>query len=501
MPVPLTAAASPLPPAPALSVPQAARMIRPVKQIASGAAEMIGSLEQVGAGCAHTRQVVVQRPASLPAHGACAVRVACPSLLPNTSLPLPKDTPPSPPPPCLQNNMNIRVPDGGEGGSKRLKFTHAEFHTSSMLSVVASLTPYSDFNQASNLAYISRRSSSTIMCSQMRASERLRTWQCSGPGRGTLSSCYLTLHACVRRTSSVPPLAHATALAPLPAVAAQHVPVPDGQADDGHACAGGDEIKGAAAPAEEGGAAVLAAVCASSSTAMPKRPCPATSHHVPPHPPLCLPSLCFSTGAGAPLRQQDVSNPDAADAHRTHQAVRASAGASTAGAAAAVVAAAAAAVASMRPLSPPSCWTAVLRALTQAVGVRSLLPCRYEHYCMDEFPNGTNAIVAVLAYTGGLLGGCVPTGRQAAGRSRAGFDIERATILDTCPAVVPLRHRSAASLLTPARRLPRVPVCAAGYDMEDAMILNKSSVERGFAHAYLYKNEQIDLREERGRCA
>lgn len=43
-------------------------MIRPVRQIASGAAEMIGTLEQ--------------------------------------------------------NNMNIRVPDGGEGGSKRLKFTH-----------------------------------------------------------------------------------------------------------------------------------------------------------------------------------------------------------------------------------------------------------------------------------------------------------------------------------------------------------------------------------------
>lgn len=43
-------------------------MVRPVKQIASGAAEMIGSLEQ--------------------------------------------------------NNMAIRVPDGGEGGSKGLRFTH-----------------------------------------------------------------------------------------------------------------------------------------------------------------------------------------------------------------------------------------------------------------------------------------------------------------------------------------------------------------------------------------
>ena len=33
-----------------------------------------------------------------------------------------------------------------------------------------------------------------------------------------------------------------------------------------------------------------------------------------------------------------------------------------------------------------------------------------------------------------------------------------------------------------------------GYDMEDAMILNKSSVERGFAHATLYKTEDINLK-------
>jgi len=55
---------------------------------------------------------------------------------------------------------------------------------------------------------------------------------------------------------------------------------------------------------------------------------------------------------------------------------------------------------------------------------------------MDEFPNGTNAIVAVIAYT--------------------------------------------------------------GYDMEDAMILNKSSVERGFAHASLYKTESLNLSKEKG---
>ena len=35
--------------------------------------------------------------------------------------------------------------------------------------------------------------------------------------------------------------------------------------------------------------------------------------------------------------------------------------------------------------------------------------------------------------------------------------------------------------------------------MEDAMILNKSSVDRGLAHALLYKTEMIDLREEKGK--
>ncbi|XVF00183.1 hypothetical protein REPUB_Repub03eG0263200 [Reevesia pubescens] len=55
----------------------------------------------------------------------------------------------------------------------------------------------------------------------------------------------------------------------------------------------------------------------------------------------------------------------------------------------------------------------------------------YTKYCMDDYPSGTNAIVAVLAYT--------------------------------------------------------------GYDMEDAMILNKSSVERGMCHGQIYQTETIDL--------
>lgn len=55
----------------------------------------------------------------------------------------------------------------------------------------------------------------------------------------------------------------------------------------------------------------------------------------------------------------------------------------------------------------------------------------YTKYCLDDYPSGTNAIVAVLSYT--------------------------------------------------------------GYDMEDAMILNKSSVERGMCHGQIYQTETIDL--------
>lgn len=55
-------------------------------------------------------------------------------------------------------------------------------------------------------------------------------------------------------------------------------------------------------------------------------------------------------------------------------------------------------------------------------------------YKMDEYPNGTNAVVAVLSYT--------------------------------------------------------------GFDMEDAMVLNKSSYERGFGHASVYKTVKVDLGQE-----
>ncbi|KIK67608.1 hypothetical protein GYMLUDRAFT_36342 [Collybiopsis luxurians FD-317 M1] len=63
-------------------------------------------------------------------------------------------------------------------------------------------------------------------------------------------------------------------------------------------------------------------------------------------------------------------------------------------------------------------------------------PSLHNTYAMDAFPNGTNAIVAVISYT--------------------------------------------------------------GYDMEDAMILNKSAHERGFGYGTVYKSQIVDLRDIKG---
>ncbi|KAG7885007.1 hypothetical protein KL938_001264 [Ogataea parapolymorpha] len=61
----------------------------------------------------------------------------------------------------------------------------------------------------------------------------------------------------------------------------------------------------------------------------------------------------------------------------------------------------------------------------------------YDDYGMDNFPNGTNAVVAVISYT--------------------------------------------------------------GYDMDDAMIINKSADERGFGYGVVYKVEKVDLSLNRKR--
>ncbi|XP_057292980.1 DNA-directed RNA polymerase I subunit RPA2-like isoform X4 [Hydractinia symbiolongicarpus] len=66
----------------------------------------------------------------------------------------------------------------------------------------------------------------------------------------------------------------------------------------------------------------------------------------------------------------------------------------------------------------------------------------YSQYGIDNYPLGTNAVVAVISYT--------------------------------------------------------------GYDMEDAMIINKGSLERGFAHGQIYKTEVVNLSkvgDERGTCS
>lgn len=63
-------------------------------------------------------------------------------------------------------------------------------------------------------------------------------------------------------------------------------------------------------------------------------------------------------------------------------------------------------------------------------------PPLYNEYGLDNFPNGTNAVVAVISYT--------------------------------------------------------------GYDMDDAMIINKSAHERGFGHGTIYKTKKLDLSEDSG---
>lgn len=68
----------------------------------------------------------------------------------------------------------------------------------------------------------------------------------------------------------------------------------------------------------------------------------------------------------------------------------------------------------------------------QTPGTPLFRPVHHDNIELDDFAMGTNAIVAVISYT--------------------------------------------------------------GYDMEDAMIINKSAYERGFAHGSIYKSEFLELR-------
>lgn len=50
--------------------------------------------------------------------------------------------------------MEIRCPDGSNGGRRNIfPATHEEIHPTGMLSVVASLTPWSDHNQSPRNMY------------------------------------------------------------------------------------------------------------------------------------------------------------------------------------------------------------------------------------------------------------------------------------------------------------------------------------------------------------
>ena len=81
----------------------------------------------------------------------------------------------------------------------------------------------------------------------------------------------------------------------------------------------------------------------------------------------------------------------------------------------------------------------------------------YQKYHVNEYPLGTNAVVAVLAHTG-------------------------------CARDTPRGCRRPRRAERKRRR----------YDMEDAMIINKSALDRGFAHGSLIKTETVDLSERRG---
>ncbi len=79
---------------------------------------------------------------------------------------------------------------------------------------------------------------------------------------------------------------------------------------------------------------------------------------------------------------------------------------------------------------------------------------------MDEFPQGTNAVVAVISYTGKALEGLMSLGYVWARSDRAGAHVRP------------------------------------GYDMEDAMIINKASYDRGFGAADVYKTKSVSLKKD-----
>lgn len=55
--------------------------------------------------------------------------------------------------PLEQSNLNILCPGALEEDTSLAEFTHKEVHTRNMLSVLAGMTPFSDFNQSPRNMY------------------------------------------------------------------------------------------------------------------------------------------------------------------------------------------------------------------------------------------------------------------------------------------------------------------------------------------------------------
>ncbi|CAI5957947.1 unnamed protein product [Closterium sp. NIES-65] len=110
----------------------------------------------------------------------------------------------------------------------------------------------------------------------------------------------------------------------------------------------------------------------------------------------------------------------------------------------------------------------------------------YDDYAMDHYPTGANAVVAVLAYTGtaaydDYAMDHYPTGANAV-----------VAVLAYTEYVGVLQGGWVSEWAAARQRMMTMPRINTRYDMEDAMIINKSSMERGFGHGYIYKNEVIE---------
>ena len=133
---------------------------------------------------------------------------------------------------------------------------------------------------------------------------------------------------------------------------------------------------------------------------------------------------------------------------------------------------------------------------------------------MDEFPNGANMIVAVLAYTGisPLKSLSKPQHPHSLAAANLQHTLQRPqgnlrlalfsnALAYFSPSILP---NSATPMIMSWHVLilccsANTVTTVAGYDMEDAMILNKSAVERGLAHGTVIKSETVDLRDDKGR--